>query len=536
MDLGSESGVHHESVEDNEGITNDSVSEKLGSASESKLQNNGSCVVEDNDTKGGEESEHVELKPEALSPFHTTPRKGYGLKKWRRIKRDTSREGGSSVDTQTGEMVAQETRYSGANRSKRVQYAERKQKSEGSVSSTNAVVRNFDGFALPDDSSLGLSPSFAAGTDSENSEDRSSKSSTAASAPKTKYEIPVTGGFPRDKSKMSSLNGNNLMHPVRGKGRAETGKKARGERVKIEKENSHSSVESDSRSSNFVFVQGTYSVNNGVRNEGTNEYDGENGDEVQGIGKQVNDGHEGGYGEDGGEGFEGLSPEDVVADSSWVDKDERSENHGPLRDKDPLAESIHALQSAQEALEEEVLKFKEIGNDVSVDGPLSDYTDVEQKLQEISGEGSQSSSQVLQPKVVETGMRDVVTELEDLFKQKVEAEVEYLAISRTVQELRVAAVDQITVLEDYKALASKQAQIIHKLGDAESKAALLKKEAEKLEKSCDEIANVEELLRLQRRVGKYGSCFAAQVVILLVFFFVGVILESSQDYFELVPT
>lgn len=352
MDLGSESWVR-ESVEDNEGITNDLVPEKLGSTSEPKLQYNGSCVVENNDAKGGEESEHVELKPEA----HATPRKGYGLKKWRRIKRDASREGGSSVDTHTGEMVAQELRYSGASRSKRVQHAERKQKSEGSVSSTNAVVRNFDGFALLDDSSLGLSPSFAAGTDSENSEDRSSKSSTAASAPKTKYEIPVTGGFPSDKSKMSSLNGNNLMHPVREKGRTETGKKARGERVKIEKENSHSSVESDSRSSNFVFVQGTYSVSNGVRNEGTNEYDGENGDEVQGIGKQVNDGHEGGYGEDGGEGFEGLSPEDVVADSSWVDKDERSENHGPLRDKDPLAESIRALQSAQEALEQGELTF-----------------------------------------------------------------------------------------------------------------------------------------------------------------------------------
>lgn len=184
----------------------------------------------------------------------------------------------------------------------------------------------------------------------------------------------------------------------------------------------------------------------------------------------------------------------------------------------------------------EVLKLKEIGNDVSVDGPIWEYTDVEQKLQETSGEGSQSSSQVLQSKVVETGIRDVVTELEDLFKQKVEAEVEYLAISRTVQKLRVAAVDQISVLEDYKALASEQTQVLHKLGDAESKAALLKKEAEKLEKSCDEIANVEELLRLQRRVGKYCSCFAAQVVILLVFFFVCVILESSQDYVGLVPT
>lgn len=363
MDLESECSVL-ESVEDNEEITNDAVSEKLGSISESKVQNNGSCVVENNDNnelfpeskqKGAEVSGYVnspsiDLKPE-VSPFPTITRKGYGLKKWRRIKRDANRDGDSSIDT--GKMVAQDLSNSGVNPSKRMQYAERKQKSEGSVSSTNAVVRSLDGFALLDESGLGLGPPFAAGTDSDNSEDRSSKSSTAASAPKIKYEIPVFVGFPRDKSRMRSLSGKNLTHPVQrsqqGKGRTETTKKARGERVKIEKENSHSSVESDSRSSNFVFMQGTYSINNGIRNERPNDY-GENGDGVQGSGQQVNDGHQGGYGKDGEGGYEDLSPEDAVADSSSDVKEERSENHGSMRDQDPLVECIFALQTAQEAL------------------------------------------------------------------------------------------------------------------------------------------------------------------------------------------
>lgn len=44
----------------------------------------------------------------------------------------------------------------------------------------------------------------------------------------------------------------------------------------------------------------------------------------------------------------------------------------------------------------------------------------------------------------------MVAELEELFKQKVEAEVEYLAILRTIQTLRVASVDQITVLQEQK--------------------------------------------------------------------------------------
>ncbi|XP_047981655.1 WPP domain-interacting protein 2 [Salvia hispanica] len=507
-----------ELVEDNEGIASDLILDKLGSASESKVQANGSHGVGNSDRdelnlKGAD----VELKPDVSTP--TPTRKGFGLKKWRRIKRDVNRDGDSGSDAVA--VVAQDSpREVSSNPSKRVQ------KSEGSVSSTNAVVRNFDGSALLDESSLGLSPSFAAGTDSENSEDRSSKSSTAASAPRMRYEIPVIGGFPRDKSKISSYNGKNLTHAVQygqhGKGRIEGSKKARGERVKIEKENSHSSVESDSRSSTFVFMQGAFSLNNGRLSEGINEYDGQNGDEVQGIEKHVNDGNQSVYGNDSGRGgFEDLSPE------------EGNENHGPIRDKDPLSESMRALQSAQEALEAEVLKFKEIGNDVSVDGPVSDlcneFIDVEQKLQETSGEGSQSFLRLQR----ETS--DVVTELEDLFKQKVEAELEYLVLSRTVQKMRVAAVDQITVLEEQKALSSVQTQVLDQLGDAEHKAASLKKQADKLENFCEEIASADEILKLQKGAFKYGSCFLMQLVLLFVI--LGVfILQFSGDYAEVVPT
>ncbi|XP_057497338.1 WPP domain-interacting protein 2-like [Actinidia eriantha] len=61
-----------------------------------------------------------------------------------------------------------------------------------------------------------------------------------------------------DKNRVRTLSGKNLASAIQrgqqGKSRAETSKKHRGEKVKIEKENSHSSVESDSRSSNFVFM------------------------------------------------------------------------------------------------------------------------------------------------------------------------------------------------------------------------------------------------------------------------------------------
>ncbi|KAK4439629.1 WPP domain-interacting protein 2 [Sesamum alatum] len=555
MDLESECSVLG-SVEDSEEITNDAVSGDLENFGESKLQINGSCSVENNDNNelfpevkqtGAQVLESLSSPPVDLrtevSPSPTMTRKGFGLKKWRRIKRDANKGGDSSIAT--SKMVTQDLPYSGSNSSKRVQvYPESKQKSDGSVSSTNALVRSLDGFAQLDDSGLGLGPPFAAGTDSENSEDQSSKSSTAASAPRMKYEIPVVGGFPLDKGRMRSLSGKNLTHSQQrsqqGKGRIESTKKARGERVKIEKENSHSSLESDSRSSNFVFMQGTYFTNNGTQNERPKDYDGENGDEVQGS-EQDNDGHRGVYGRrDGEDGCEESSPEDVVADSSSEVKEERSENHGSSRDQDPLIESIFALQSALEALEKELVKIKEISKDISVDDSVSDlhtqFIDGEQKLQEMSSDRSvpQSCSPALQSDVVETANRDVETELEDLFKQKIEAEVEYLAISRMVQKLQAAAGNHITVLEEQKALVSEQTQILNKLGDAENKALMLKKQAEKLENFCEDIASADETVELQQRVCKYSSCFFLQLVLLVII--LSILFQLSPNYVKVVPT
>lgn len=175
-----------------------------------------------------------------------------------------------------------------------------------------------------------------------------------------------------------------------------------------------------------------------------------------------------------------------------------------------------------------MLKFKEIGNIASVDDSISDlcteFTDEEQK--------HQSFSRASQSEVVETANGGEFTEFEDLFKQKIEAEVEYLAISRTVQKLRVAAVDQITVLEEQKA---DQTQILNKLGEAENKAAVIKKDADKLEKVCEDIASVDEIFKLQKRAGKYGLCFFMQLVLFVVIL---AILASrfSPSHVEIVPT
>ncbi|RVW38977.1 WPP domain-interacting protein 2 [Vitis vinifera] len=111
--------------------------------------------------------------------------------------------------------------------------------------------------------------------------------------------------------------------------------------------------------------------------------------------------------------------------------------------------------------------------------------------------------------------REMETELEDLFKQKIEAEVEYLTLTRTIQKLRAG--DQIMIYEEQKALAGEQAQMLNKLGEAEGKAAMLKKQAEKLETYCGDILGSEEVMKMEKRLCKVTLCFLIQLLLLLAF-------------------
>ena len=91
-------------------------------------------------------------------------------------------------------------------------------------------------------------------------------------------------------------------------------------------------------------------------------------------------------------------------------------------------------------------------------------------------------------------------EFESLFRLKIEAEVQYVALSTTAQKLRSAAVYQLTLLEEQKTLASEQAQMVHVLGDAEAKAVALKTQMDKSENHCEDLESTAEKLNLQKKV------------------------------------
>ncbi|XP_022716603.1 WPP domain-interacting protein 2-like [Durio zibethinus] len=544
----------------------------------------------------------------AKSPVGASPptTKGYGLKKWRRIKRDFVKD-----PTATGDISKMLKRgLSGsANPTKPLHMAspEIKQNSVASVGPVNMLKSTSVAHGLmmrspSSDSRFAVGAAFAFATDSENSEDRSSKSSTAASMPKTRYDLPAVLGYVHEKNQMKNLSGksvgNSSQRVQQGKGSVESNKKARGERIKIEKENSHSSMESDSRSSNFVFTQGLFSVtSNGKQTGNSLNYDGENSDEAREGEHQISEEVQTAYRKENLGEIEELSPDDLAADLSWEDKEEKGENHQPSPDQDALIQSILALQSVQEALENEVQKLGEIGKEplhddsININSVHMDSTFADEEIHETSSSGQLDSEKIrkstlgsletqvftltqkvkyleskleearalLQAKEsrifeLETSVnssrlrkeesrstaelqqdkyREMEFDLEGLFQQKMEAEIEFLALTRAVEKLRVSAGNQVALFEEQTSLAGEQAHMLNKLGEAESKAVMLKKQAEELEKYCGDIVGTEEVLKMQRRVCKVTSCFCTQLVLLVLVF---VVLQLSPQSGVVVPT
>ena len=131
--------------------------------------------------------------------------------------------------------------------------------------------------------------------------------------------------------------------------------------------------------------------------------------------------------------------------------------------------------------------------------------------------------------------REMEFDLEGLFQQKMEAEIEFLTLTRAVQKLRASVGNQITLFEEQTSLAGEQAQMLNKFGEVESKAAMLKKQADALEKYCADALGTEEVLKMQRRVCKVTSFFFTQLVFLvLVLWFV--VSQLSPHSGVVVPT
>lgn len=575
MDLGSESVEENEVNHDENGIKGSD--EKLG------FQFDGNFGV-----KPDQEGIVAELGSEEAVNSKGAPRKGVGLKKWKRIRRNVVRDHNSSAD-ESGKVLKRGLSGSGnLNLSENLRGV--KEKNDGSSSAFGNVVFS-DGHAIrgsSTDSRYAVGSGFVVGTDSENSEDRSSKSSTAASEPKVRHE---KGRGSRNTNSKNLVN--SAQKVQQGKGWIESSAKpGGGGRVKFEKENSISSLDSDSRSN---YRQGVFSTvtSNGKHSGNPHVYDGGNDGEAH-TNEHFTKEDEAGYGNENGED-EDLQ-ENSAANQSWDAPEEKSENNQSTSAEDPLIESIRSLQAVQEALEEEVQKFREIDTEVvspeddsvkcssasagitAVDLGLhksflsshssADETNqaassslefqisslkqhvnlLESKLEELQGVLATKDSRIVELETALTtgkfpkeesantlGYKEVEYEIEDLFRQKVEAEVEYLAIAKVMQNLKVGADLQFTLLEEQEKLSENQAQVLNKIIDAESKASVLKNKAEELEKYCGDSLVIEESFLLQKRVCKVSFYLFLQFMMLILFFWF-LLSQLSQNSGVVVPT
>lgn len=293
---------------------------------------------------GSSSNSNLEVNP--------APTKGYGLKKWRRITRDLNKDASEGVDSNMilKRRLSVPPKVRDDNRATNVVDGEPETPtpSVGSLRSVEAV----EAVALDQELvQLVTAGGFSIGADSDNSEDRSSKSSTAASVPKQRHEI----GFGRDRTRIKNVGGrgwgNSLYQRTqRGRGGVDVSKKIRGDQGRIEK-NSPSSIESDLRSSNVRFMRWGSGASNGKYSEKSLNFDEEHGDEAQTC-EEVRSGYykENGVAEDLLRGD--LDP-DLVEDEKNVDR----ENSRPLSGVDPFVETVAMLQAAQEALETGILLF-----------------------------------------------------------------------------------------------------------------------------------------------------------------------------------
>ncbi|KAI3918760.1 hypothetical protein MKX01_042080 [Papaver californicum] len=557
-------------LESNGSNSNENVEEGSGSAEiNCSREVNGKEIGNQTPTNTKSPLEVAET-PEGVSGETPPTRKGFGLKKWRRIRRDFVKDESAGLDL--NRILKRGAPNAAEIVKPRDSSAEIKLKSEGSAASEESSVKSpdlLDGFVPKGsslDSTVGVGSAFAFGMGSENSGDRSSKSSTAASAPRMRNDSHTITGSARDKHRVKNLSGRSSSNSVQKvqqvKGKVHTSKKSRGERDKYVKENSYSSIESDLRSSNIAFTQmGVFGNSNGRQSEVCSNYDEEHSEKGQASDLLAGDVDQKGYCKQNGGGIEDISRNDVSGGGSLEEKGEEIESNRIHAEWDPLVKSIISLQAVQEALEIEIEKFGELGHepvlpsemDINHSSQLqAEVVDLIQKVNGLERELEEASAllkekefrvveleQMLnrtrlhEEEKLENGLpsiqlecREMESQLEDLFKQKIQAEIEHLIIAATTQNLEGASEAQSLLFEEQKSLSVEQNQMLQKLRVAESKATVLTKHVNELDASCEEMIGTEEILIMQNRVCKHTLCFFIQLMLL----FLGVLLFMLQLY------
>lgn len=477
--------------------------------------------------------------------------KGRGLRKWRRIKRDVNKDGSSSADS----AQILKRRFNNTEPSKSHEESKMKSKAEAEGEDSVASVESRNVEANPHLVGTGTldpelerlaSSGFSIGMDSDNSEDHSSKSSTAASAPRQKHES-LKLGKERGRVKNFSGMGSTLLLPLKiqkgSGGIVDSSNKMRDDLARFEKENSLSSVESDLRSSVAGIVQRGSVVNSNGRSLKFDEHS----DEAH-TGEEVRSGY---------------YKDNIKAKNSFKDNldgklleenDPRSENCQSSSSIDPFMESMAYLQEAQEVLEKEIQKIGVIGkeqdNNILFEGMEAGssqtleahLTDLKKKVEILESKLEEASTTIKakeqklceleavlgsthSPKIehmstnissIQQREEEATSDLEVLLKEKMEAEIEYFILTRTTQNWKILSDEHTALFKEQMHLACDQEQMMLKLREAEEKTIKLSEQTQKLEEYCKELVGMENVLRLQNKACMFSLCFIVQLMLLFI--------------------
>ncbi|CAA6672378.1 unnamed protein product [Spirodela intermedia] len=421
--------------------------------------------------------------------------------RWRRVRRDISKEEG--VITDPSRVIKRG--FSVTESSKVLNENKQKSDLEGKDVAASIDSRSLQGVSNAQDIELELLEavgSFSVGKKSENSDERSNTSSAAGSITRTNHEGL---GYEKERDRARNFRGkfSGNVAQVRGQrrkgGPLQINKKLRGDQVKLEKDDSHSSVESDLRSSNAVYAEWGSTSTNGKQSEGSSNFDGL----VDHVETQKR-----------WEDVEDTSRDELHEDVFGKDNLESRQSCTPSeKDGDPFAESLNLLHAVHETLEKGTLPL--LASTFSV-VPSFDYLnpsageigrDASARPNHEEGEGSSSASvenelnqEEALHKTNQLEEKEMEEEVEGLFRKSVEEEVKCFIFSAALGEAR----------------AHGEPPVNERLRAAEEEAALLKSRLEQVAAFCRGLEGTEEVLRLRHGVYNVSLRWLAQLVLLLV--------------------
>ncbi|CAO2173258.1 unnamed protein product [Urochloa humidicola] len=505
-------------------------------------------------------AEAVEEAVPRTSPAAATT-KGRGLRRWRRILRGQEQQ--REVYATGGGAAGDEDSAQAQLNKRRLPLAAGAPKGKHEAESSSASVESR--FVPPArlDPGLGLlvaSAGFsvgAGGAESGHSEDRSSKSSTAASAPRVLPRHEHAFLFQRERDVLPRSRAAAPLHgrnPRAARSRADRPRVAYSAAVSAEADNSRSSVESDLRSSNALKARQSGTGRNGVHKVSSNYC--ELSDEEQ-PSEEV---RSTGYCKENGSSVAGRSAQ-MSADSGYgvdeasVGKGQNGRMHSGANCYNES--TLLLLQRTQEALENEIEKIMAIGKEPTDDfdahddewsglvnlQPIEEVSDdrikhLESRLKEASALMKEKDSRIHELEataVKNTNLLLSQFELDQLYQEKMETEIHCAILTRAYQASVTLAEDQMALYEAQKSLSEDYKQLGLQLRHTENRAMVLEGMAERLQVQCKELSNSSEVLQLQSKASRVSLVCFIQFILLCIA--IGTyLMRLSPSSSEVIPT